>query len=385
MFSEQLISSFGLKKTPFYYYDTGLLHKTLFAIKEVAVLFNYNIHYAVKANANERILQIISSYGLGADCVSGNEIDQVIKNGFNPKQIVFAGVGKTDEEITFAINSNIACFNCESIQELEVINDIAGSLSRKVNVALRINPNLDANTHHNITTGLNTNKFGIPYNDFLLIIEDFKKYENLNIEGLHFHIGSQITDYRVFNKLCKRVNEFNNFLLGKSVNIRHINLGGGLGIDYDEPENQIPDFQAYFEIFNKNLEVRTGQVIHFEPGRSIVGQSGILVTKVLYVKNNGDKKTIILDAGLTELLRPALYQSNHKIVNLTSSKELDVYDIAGPICETTDYFGRSVQLPETSRGDLLAIYSTGAYGEVMALHYNMRPPAEKYYSEELIL
>lgn len=385
MLNLQRINYFEQVKTPFYFYDMGLLQKTLFAIKDAADLYNFHLHYAVKANANERILQVIKNSGLGADCVSGNEIQTALNNGFSPRQIVFAGVGKTDEEIELAINSNIFSINCESVQELEVINSIAGELNKTVRIALRINPNVDALTHSKITTGLKFNKFGISLNDVNFIIKNINTYENLIIEGLHFHIGSQITNLDVYKNLCKVVNDTFSYFNSEDVKIKHINLGGGLGIDYQNPESQIPDFKSYFEIFKNHLNVPEDVDLHFEPGRSIVGQCGYLISKILYSKTEENNNTLIIDAGFTELLRPALYNANHKIVNLNSKNNPEIYDIAGPICETSDYFGRAVELPLSKRGDLIGIYSTGAYGEVMASQYNLRSLVSKYYSDEIPL
>lgn len=383
MRSINYIEYFEQLRTPFYFYDTGLLHKTLFAIKSAASLFNYNLHYAIKANANDTILKKISKYGLGADCVSANEIQKALNNGFAAESIVFAGVGKTDDEIAYAIEREIFSINCESLQELEVINQIADQKNRKVRVALRINPNVDAKTHEHITTGIIRNKFGISFNDLQYIVSHRNNYQNLVIDGVHFHIGSQITDLAVFEQLCQAVNKILEYLQYHKFCVQHVNLGGGLGIDYSTPENQIPDFRAYFTLFNKNLNLLPSQKVHFEPGRSIVGQSGVLISRVLYVKDNGLQKTLILDSGFTELLRPALYQANHKIVNLSSAKGQMIYDVAGPICETSDYFGKSVMLPETKRGDIIAILSAGAYGEVMASNYNLRAPVAKYFSHEM--
>lgn len=383
MYSKQLIYQFRGIKTPFYYYDTDLLLKTIIEIKNAAELYNYNIHYAIKANANEKILKRISNFGFGADCVSGNEIKRAIDCGFSPERIVFAGVGKTDDELEYAIVKNIFAINCESIQELELINQIANLNSTLVRVALRVNPNIDAKTHSKITTGLSSNKFGISISDIDYIIKNISSYSNLIIDGVHFHIGSQITQLNVFVELSNAVNKLISDIENKGIKINHINLGGGLGIDYLKPENQIPDFKSYFSVFKKNLNIKPWQSVHFEPGRSIVGQCGAIISRVLYVKKNSSRKTIILDSGFTELLRPALYQANHKIVNLSSNNTEELYDIAGPICETSDYFGKSVLLPETKRGDIVAILSAGAYGEVMSSQYNLRSLAEKYFSDEL--
>jgi diaminopimelate decarboxylase len=385
MLSQQRINYFEQIRTPFYFYDMGLLRKTLFATKEAADLYDFHLHYAVKANANERILQTIKEFGLGADCVSGNEIQTVLNNGFNPNHIVFAGVGKTDEEIELAINADIFSINCESVQELEVINSIAKGLNKTVRIALRINPNVDARTHSKITTGLKVNKFGISLNDIDYIINNINTYKNLNIEGLHFHIGSQITNLKVFKNLCEVVNTTYEYFKIKNIPIKHINLGGGLGINYQNPESQIPDFKSYFEIFNTYLHLPDDIDLHFEPGRSIVGQCGSLISRILYSKTEENNTTLIIDAGFTELLRPALYDAKHKIINLNSIFKTERYDIAGPICETSDYFGRAVELPLSSRGDLIEILSTGAYGEVMASQYNLRSLVSKYYSDEIPL
>lgn len=381
MFSDYTINRFRELKTPFYYYDTELLHKTLAVLKSCAFFYNYSVHYAIKANANEKILKIIAEYGFGADCVSGNEIEQALRCGFNPENIVFAGVGKTDDEINIAIKNNIFSINCESEQELEVIDHLSGQQNKKVNVALRVNPNVDAHTHENITTGLTINKFGISEDELYTIFENQEKYKHINLNGLHFHIGSQITDKEVFINLCHKINHIQKRLYEKNNSLPHLNVGGGLGINYENPVNQIPNFGAYFSIFHKNLKLYKNQKVHFEPGRSVVGQSGMVITKVLYVKENSGRKTLICDAGFTELIRPALYKSNHKIINLTSASANTKYDVAGPICETSDYFARNLDLPETIRGDFIAILSAGAYGEVMASQYNLRPLAGKYFSD----
>ncbi len=384
MFNNRTLDQIKKLKTPFYYYDTGLLHKTLAALKSAADVNGYLVHYAVKANANEKILRIISEYAFGADCVSGNEIEQALQCGFKPKDIVFAGVGKSDDEIVYAIKNGIFSINCESLQELEVIDYFSGLQHKKSRIALRVNPNIDAHTHQNITTGLSINKFGISESDLYSIFDHPNNYENLEFIGLHFHVGSQITNAEVFVNLCNKINQIQSNLYEKNVTLPHLNVGGGLGINYESPVNQIPDFGAYFSLFEKNLLLFENQKLHFEPGRSVVGQSGMLITKVLYVKENLGQKTIICDAGFTELIRPALYHSNHKILNITSGSHSQIYDVAGPICESTDYFARGVLLPETQRGDLIAILSAGAYGEAMASQYNLRSLAAKYFSEDIV-
>jgi diaminopimelate decarboxylase len=361
-------------RTPFYYYDTNLLRQTLDAIcAETKKHDNYFVHYAVKANANLKVLQVINETGLGIDCVSGGEIEQVLKAGFPANKIVFAGVGKSDWEIELGIDKDIFCFNVESIPELEVINEIAARKNKMATVCFRINPDVGAHTHANITTGLAENKFGIEIPMLEPIIRKAIALPNIAFKGIHFHIGSQITEMEPFAALCHKVNEVQDLLESKGIKLESINVGGGLGVDYDNPEtNYIPDFKSYFDVFRKNLKMRAGQQLHFELGRAIVAQCGRLITKVLYVKQGTSKQFVIVDAGMTELIRPALYDAHHKIVNLSSEDELQKYDVVGPICESSDVFAKDILLPMTKRGDIIALLSAGAYGETMASKYNLR-------------
>ncbi|WP_316788668.1 diaminopimelate decarboxylase [Pedobacter frigoris] len=384
MFSDKDISHFTSLETPFYYYDLALLQKTLSNCADAAKLYNFHVHYAMKANFNQKVLQHVKSTGFGADCVSGGEVSKAIEIGFDKSQVVFAGVGKSDKEINNALDHDIFCFNVESIQELEVINELAAAKGKTARVAIRINPNVDAHTHHNITTGLDENKFGINSWDLPLCAETLKKCANLEFLGIHFHIGSQITNLDVYKNLCVRVNEFAEWFEERGFTVKVLNVGGGLGIDYHNPDQQIPDFTSYFKIFNDFLNVRPNQEVHFELGRALVGQSSSLISKVLYVKNGKKKNFIILDAGMTELMRPALYQAYHQIENISkaASPSAVKYDVVGPICESTDCFGKEVELPDTLRGDLIALRSTGAYGEVMASHYNLRENIQSVYSGE---
>jgi len=338
----------------------------------------------VKANANDKILKIIRNYGFGVDCVSGNEISKAMDIGFDPECTVFAGVGKSDWEINFALDHNIFCFNCESKQELEVINELAGKKDKIAPIALRINPNINAATHHYITTGIEENKFGIYKWDLDNILSLLKNLQNVKLIGVHFHIGSQIIDLKTFRSLCISVNQIQERLIKYQIIVDHINVGGGLGINYEDPDkNNIPDFAEYFRLFNDLLDLRSKQKVHFELGRSIVAQCGGLITRVLYIKNGAKTKFAIVDAGMTELLRPALYQAYHRIENLTSYGMFDRYNVVGPICESSDCFGKYIELPETKRNDLLAIRSVGAYGEIMAFRYNLRDLVKSYYSDEL--
>lgn len=358
--------------TPFYYYDVKLLDATIDAVKQSSSFPGFHVHYAVKANSNPEILKRIAASGLGADTVSIGEIKAAIDAGFPAPKIVFAGVGKTDEEIAAALEYEIGCFNAESEPEISAIEAIAKSLGKKAPVALRVNPEIDAHTHHYITTGLAENKFGIAMSMLPKAIELCVKSEWIDFKGLHFHIGSQVTDLTPFKILCERINVLQDKYTG--LQISSINVGGGLGIDYDDPDGHpIPDFKEYFKIFHENLKLRPGQQVHFELGRAIVAQCGSLITRVTYVKEGVDKKFIIVDGGMTALIRPALYQAHHKIENLTStSPEEERYDVVGPICESSDTFGTDELLPLTKRGDLIAMRSAGAYGEVMASCYNCR-------------
>ena len=378
----ETIKTFQTLRTPFYYYDTTLLQATLQAASQAAKEHGFNLHYAIKANANPHILDIIQSHGIGADCVSGNEVVQAVASGFPPEKIVYAGVGKSDEEIRLALEKEIFCFNCESLPEIEVINILAGEMEEKAPVALRVNPNVDAHTHHYITTGIEENKFGFYLYDLDHAITACREMENINLIGLHFHIGSQITDLTVFRGLCLRVNEIQSRLKEQGIILPHVNFGGGLGINYDCPTcGLIPDFASYFQTFADFFEALPGQQLHFELGRSLVGQCGSLISRVLYVKEGKHKKFVILDAGMNDLLRPALYQAFHRIENLTSVGEHEKYDVVGPICESSDCFGKDRELPLTNRGDLIAMRSCGAYGEYMASHYNLRELPGSYFSQ----
>jgi diaminopimelate decarboxylase len=383
--NKQIQKSLSQQETPFYFYDLELLNRTLDAAKQAADKRNFHIHYALKANFNDRILSVIQSKGFGADCVSGNEVEKSIEVGFPAEKITFAGVGKSDKEIIAALKHKIFAFNVESIQELEVINELAEQVGEKANVSLRINPNVDAHTHHYITTGLDENKFGVPNSELEKAASVIKNCANINLIGLHFHIGSQITDMTVFKSLCVKVNEWKSFFEERGTYIKVINVGGGLGVDYKNPdENPIPDFETYFDVFDKFLERTAQHEVHFELGRALVAQSGTLVSKVLYTKSGVKKNFLILDAGMTELMRPALYQAYHKIekiAEVSSTDKVQNYDVVGPICESSDCFGKEVELPVSNRGDLIAIRTAGAYGEVMASNYNLRNEIRHYFKE----
>ncbi|MDR0833639.1 MAG: diaminopimelate decarboxylase [Candidatus Symbiothrix sp.] len=377
-------AKFQQLRTPFYYYDTELLNKTLQVAQSEANNYGYHLHYAVKANANPRVLAIIRAAGFGADCVSGGEIQAALEAGFAADKIVFAGVGKADWEINLGLDKDIFCFNVESIPELQVIDALAAAKGKMARVALRINPEVDAHTHTHITTGKKENKFGINLDQLGDILDELFGLNNVRLIGLHFHIGSQLTELEPFQALCERVKTLQAGLAKRGLHIENINFGGGLGIDYDHPDaHPVPGFGSYFKIFHDNFPVTAGQRIHFEPGRSIVGQCGSLISKVLYVKEGSVKQFVILDAGFTELIRPALYQASHLIENLSSDKKAETYDVVGPICESSDCFAKDIQLPQTQRGDLIALRSAGAYGEIMASQYNCRQLPVAYFSDLL--
>ena len=373
-------------KTPAYFYDTRLLQQTLDTmLQEVAKYPNYHVHYAMKANANPIVMDIIQKAGFGADCVSGGEVQRAVETGFPASKIVFSGVGKSDWEIRLALQHDILCFNVESAAELAVIDEIAASEKKIARICLRINPDVEAHTHTHIVTGLAENKFGIALEDMMAVINQAQVSPNLQLLGLHFHIGSQITDMQDFIDLCKRINDIQDQLNAIQIYPHIINVGGGLGVDYQAPEeNPIPDFQSYFAVFAEHLRLRDGQSLHCELGRSIVAQCGSLITRVLYIKQSAEKQFAIVDAGMTELIRPALYGAYHHIDNLTSTAEdKHLYDVVGPICESSDIFASDLQLPTTKRGDILAIRSAGAYGESMASCYNCRPLPKAYTDKDL--
>jgi diaminopimelate decarboxylase len=378
-----------------------VLRNTLDACRDASSKYGFHVHYAMKANFNLKVIDMIQSFGFGADCVSGNEVKAAVEHGFDKGKVVFAGVGKSDKEINLALDADIFCFNVESVQELEIINDLAKAKNKIAGIAIRINPNVDAHTHHFITTGLDENKFGINTWQLNDVAETLRKCTNLKFLGIHFHIGSQITDMEVYRNLCTRINEMQDWFENHGFAIKILNTGGGLGVDYYNPDtNSIADFESYFKVFSKFLNVKPGQEVHFELGRAMVAQSASLISRVLYVKNGQKKNFLILDAGMTELMRPMLYQAYHSIENLSrglsvGSEQLAAdndspltihhshikYDVVGPICESTDCFRKDVDLPQSYRGDLIAIRTAGAYGEVMASNYNLRDQVQSVYSD----
>ncbi len=378
------VEKFKGVQTPFYFYDTKVLRETLETINKEAGLYpNFRVHYAIKSNANAKVLKEICKAGLGVDCVSGGEIKAAVAAGFASEKIVYAGVGKSDWEINLGLDEDIFCFNVESIPELEVINELAAAKGKVAQVCFRINPNVGAHTHANITTGLAENKFGIAMEDMETVINLAATLSNVNFIGLHFHIGSQILEMDDFVALSNRINELQDRLEAQGIKVQHINVGGGLGIDYQDPNgNPIPNFKDYFATYAQHLQLREGQLLHFELGRSVTGQCGSLITKTIYVKQGHHKQFCIVDAGMTDLIRPALYQAFHKIENISSDEPMETYDVVGPICESSDVFVKGFELNKCHRGDLIALRSAGAYGEIMASSYNCRTLPVGYVTED---
>lgn len=384
-FEPEILKSLDQKSTPFYYYDLEVLENTLQAIEEAVGDHPFVIHYAIKANANSRVLEQVKAHGFGIDCVSGEEVSCALEHGFEAKKIAFAGVGKRDDEIELGIDAGIFTFNVESIEELKVIDQIAKKKGKQVDVALRFNPNVNAKTHEYITTGLEENKFGINHWELDHLFELLPQLQQLKVKGIHFHIGSQITDLSVYQNLCNRVNEFQQIFRDRGYQLEHVNVGGGLGVNYQDPDQEIiPDFEAFFKIFKDFISLYPGQELHFELGRAVVAQSAALISRLLFVKHGIKTNFAILDAGMTELIRPALYQAYHKIENLSKSHlpHDKKYDVVGPICESSDCFGKAVKLPASERGDLFAIRSVGSYGEVMSSNYNLRKKIKNVYKDE---
>lgn len=386
MFNSDTITRFKDAETPFYYYDMEVLRQTLQACHDASAKYDFHVHYALKANFNPKVLDMVQQFGFGADCVSGGEVKAAIEHGFGKEKVVFAGVGKSDKEINLALDADIFCFNVESVQELHIINELAAAKNKVAKVAIRINPNVDAHTHHFITTGLDENKFGVNTWQLTDVVDALRASKNLEFLGIHFHIGSQITDMEVYKSLCIRINEMQDWFEDHGFQIKVLNAGGGLGVDYYNPDtNTISDFESYFKVFKDFLNVKPGQEVHFELGRALVAQSASLISRVLYVKNGQKKNFLVLDAGMTELIRPMLYQAYHVIENLTQNSSPNThdlkYDVVGPICESTDCFRKDVDLPQSFRGDIIAVRSAGAYGEVMASGYNLRDRVQSIYSK----
>ncbi|MCX5707225.1 MAG: diaminopimelate decarboxylase [Candidatus Omnitrophica bacterium] len=368
---KDLVKRFG---TPLYVYSYQTLINHFVKLEEAFRPINPLICYSVKANSNLAILKALVDKGAGLDIVSGGELFRAQRVGCQPKKIVYASVGKTDREIEEAVKLGILFFNVESYPELENIQHIAKKLNKTAYVALRINPDVEPKTHKYITTGKLTNKFGIDFRSAKQIILLASGFSNLRITGLHIHIGSQITSPDPFVAAIKKVIGFIDKLKKEGIKLEYLNIGGGLGIIYDR---ESPQTAAKFAAKVLPLLRKTGLKIIMEPGRFIVGNAGILVTKVLYVKNTPKKKFIIVDSGMNDLIRPALYNAYHNILALHKKNRLEKADIVGPICESGDFFAKDRELPKVEEGEYLAIMSAGAYGFSMSSNYNSRRRPEE--------
>lgn len=361
---------------PYYRYNLPVLRESLSVALENAANYQCELKYALKANNEKRILSEIKKKGLGIDCVSQEEIAHALELGWEANTIVFAGSGKTIREIEYAISENIGYLHCESYEEWEIAREVCNQLNSTTKLALRINPDIKVATHDKISTGEKHHKFGMAFEEALTIIG-----QDQQIAGFHFHVGSQILDMNYFEELSLTVRTLM-AKLPETFRLEYLNLGGGLGINYDQPERcPIPDFQGWMQALRKHLPTSFIDTIVLEPGRSIVGQCGQLIGEVQYVKNISTNPTAILDVGMTEILRPALYGAHHHITVNKDSLITENYTVSGPSCESSDTFGKSYQLPILERGDLVTIHSVGAYGSSMRLAYNLRKRLPVSYVE----
>jgi len=358
--------------TPVYVYSRGALE---FWFKEFDCAFSEIEHvtcFAVKSNSNVQVLKILRELGAGADTVSVGEIFRALLAGIDPKKIVFAGVGKRRDEIEYAVEKEILMINVESESELHVVNEVGEKLGKKVPVALRVNPNVNPQTHPYISTGLETAKFGVTASEALELYKKAKELKWINPIGIHFHIGSQITDVSVFGEACRKVADLVREISSMGIELKYLDVGGGLGINYHPEEKPVPSKELAKQIVSTVKE--TGCCLILEPGRRISGNAGVLLTKVLYVKKRGEKTFYIVDAGMNDLPRPSLYKAYHHLIPLEEkSGNTVVADVVGPICETGDVIASGRELPELQEGDVIAILSAGAYAFTMSSNYNSRP------------
>ncbi|MBO8144459.1 MAG: diaminopimelate decarboxylase [Thermodesulfobacterium sp.] len=357
--------------TPVYIYSAKTIKRHFKVFRESFSKIDHLICYSVKANSNIAIISLLKQLGSGADIVSAGELKRALKAGIDPKKIVFSGVGKTPEEIELALNADILMFNVESLEELETLGEVARRLGKKAPFALRVNPDVDPQTHPYISTGLKKSKFGIPEEFVIEAYKKTKKNSYLHPIGIDAHIGSQITSISPFVDALSRLKKIWEELISLGFELKYLDIGGGLGIVYENEEPPLP--QEYADAIIKEGRDLEATII-LEPGRVIVGNAGILVTKVLYTKENVLKKFVIVDAGMNDLIRPAFYQAYHKIIPVEEKNlEYEVVDVVGPICESSDFFAKERKLPKVKKGDFLAIMSAGAYGFVMSSNYNSRP------------
>jgi diaminopimelate decarboxylase len=360
--------------TPVYVYSHGALERAYRELDEAFADLDHLVCYAVKANGNLAVLRALASFGAGADVVSGGELYRVMRAGFDPKKVVFAGVGKTQKELMAGLGERILLFNVESASELEHLDRLASRHGKRARVALRVNPDVDAETHEHVATGRAFDKFGIPTEEALALAERVAEYRSVDLIGVHQHIGSQITKLAPFTESIERSAGLVEELKNRGFDIRYFNIGGGLGIRYKDEE--APTSKELVDAIRPALEA-TGVKILCEMGRYIAGGAGALLTRVVYRKKSGEKDFIVADAGMNDLLRPSLYDAHHEVRSVDENGSVANADLVGPVCESGDYLARDRELPDAREGDLLAIMCAGAYGFSMASNYNSRPrPAE---------
>ena len=372
LFVEKLSIKDILKKnkTPFYIYSENQITYNFLKFANTFRKTNPLICFAAKSNSNSNILRILGRLGAGADVVSGGELLKALKAGIKPNKIVFSGVGKTEEELKIAINKKILLINCESESEAKLINNLAKKLKKKVSIGFRLNPNVDAKTHKNISTGKAENKFGLSIKNFKIFLKTINSFKNIKLDALSVHIGSQILNDAPFRKT---LNVMSKLIKELKLNLKYVDLGGGFGINYTDKEKPI-NLNKYSKLvhnFAKKLKCR----IIFEPGRSIIGNTGLLISKIQFIKKGTNKNFIILDAGMNDFMRPALYEAFHKIIPISkkSSRMKDKIEFVGPICESTCKFGVYKNYPKVNENDFVAITNVGAYGSSLSSNYNTRP------------
>jgi diaminopimelate decarboxylase len=372
LFVEKLSIKNILKKnkTPFYIYSENQITYNFLKFANTFRKTNPLICFAAKSNSNSNILGILGRLGAGADVVSGGELLKALKAGIKPNKIVFSGVGKTEEELKIAINKRILLINCESESEAKLINNLAKKLKKKVSIGFRLNPNVDAKTHKNISTGKAENKFGLSIKNFKIFLKTINSFKNIKLDALSVHIGSQILNDAPFRKT---LNVMSKLIKELKLNLKYVDLGGGFGINYTDKEKPI-NLNKYSKLvhnFAKKLKCR----IIFEPGRSIIGNTGLLISKIQFIKKGTNKNFIILDAGMNDFMRPALYEAFHKIIPISkkSSRMKDKIEFVGPICESTCKFGVYKNYPKVNENDFVAITNVGAYGSSLSSNYNTRP------------
>ena len=372
LFFEKLSIKNILKKnrTPFYIYSENQITFNFLKFANTFKKTNPLICFAAKSNSNSNILRILGRLGAGADVVSGGELLKALKAGIKPNKIVFSGVGKTEEELKIAINKKILLINCESESEAKLVNNLAKKLKKKVSIGFRLNPNVDAKTHKNISTGKAENKFGLSIKNFKIFLKTINSFKNIKLEALSVHIGSQILNDAPFRKT---LNVMNKLIKELKLNLKYVDLGGGFGINYTDKEKpmNLNKYSKLVHNFAKKLKCR----IIFEPGRSIIGNTGLLISKIQFIKKGTNKNFIILDAGMNDFMRPALYEAFHKIIPISkkSSRMKDKIEFVGPICESTCKFGVYKNYPKVNENDFVAITNVGAYGASLSSNYNTMP------------